>query len=59
MNETQEQVWNILCGMSGEEVAQLWTNIYGNQVLDDEDVVDELKMLGYNIHQEDDDYLFY
>lgn len=55
MNEVQEQVWDILCGMSGEEVVQLWTNIYGNQVLDDEDVVNELEMLGYNIHQEDDD----
>lgn len=55
MNETQEQVWDILCGMSGEEVAQLWTNIYGNQVLDDEDVVDELELQGYRIRQDDDE----
>lgn len=55
MNETQEKVWNILCGMTGEEVAQLWTNIYGTQVLDDDDVVHELELQGYEIEDEDED----
>lgn len=55
MNETQQKVWNILCGMTGEEVAQLWTSIYGTQVLDDEDVVKELELEGYEIEDEEDE----
>ena len=55
MNETQTKVWNILCDMSGEQVAQLWTNIYGTRVLDDNDVVNELIGLGYDELEEDDD----
>lgn len=55
MNETQTKVWDILCNMSGEQVAQLWTNIYGTQVLDDNDVVNELIGLGYEELEEDED----
>lgn len=55
MNETQTKVWDILCNMSGEQVAQLWTNIYGTRVLDDNDVVNELIGLGYDELEEEEE----
>ena len=34
MTELQKQIWNALCELSGEEVAGLFTDYYGNQLLD-------------------------
>lgn len=33
MTETQEKIWDRLCELSGEEVARLFTNYYGNKLL--------------------------
>ena len=35
MNDMQMEMWNALCELSGEEVARLFTDYYGNQLLDD------------------------
>ena len=35
MDETQMEIWNKLCELDGEEVARLFTNYYGNQLLDE------------------------
>lgn len=55
LNEIQEKVWNTLCEMSGEEVTQLFTDIYGTQVLDNPDVVKELKLQGFSFENEEDE----
>lgn len=34
MDKTQTEIWNKLCELNGEEVARLFTNYYGNQLLD-------------------------
>ena len=34
MTREQEMMWDALCDLSGEEVARLFTNYYGNQLLD-------------------------
>ena len=36
MTELQKELWYFLCSLSGEEVARLFTNFYGNQLLDKE-----------------------
>ena len=36
MNEMQQAMWEFLCGLSGEEVARIFTGHLGNQVLDEE-----------------------
>lgn len=44
MTRQQNQIWDILCEMSGEEVARAFTNYRGNQLLDEgfaEFLVDE------------------
>ena len=44
MNELQQKMWDILCGMSGEDVARAFTNWHGNQLLSEgfaEFLVDE------------------
>lgn len=33
MDEIQIKIWDALCELSGEEVARLFTNYYGNQLL--------------------------
>ena len=33
MNELQGRMWDILCGMSGEDVARAFTNWHGCQLL--------------------------
>ena len=35
MNDTQMEMWDALCELSGEEVARLFTDYHGNQLLDD------------------------
>lgn len=34
MDEIQTEIWNRLCKLDGETVARLFTNYYGNQLLD-------------------------
>lgn len=36
MTELQKKIWYRLCELDGEEVAQLFTNFYGNQLLSEE-----------------------
>lgn len=36
MTELQKKIWYKLCGLDGEEVARLFTNFYGNQLLSEE-----------------------
>lgn len=55
MNETQEKVWNILCGMTGEQVAQLLIDIYGTQILYDPNVIEELELQGFSIDDKEDE----
>ena len=33
MSELQREIWEALCKLDGEEVARLFTNYYGNQLL--------------------------
>jgi hypothetical protein len=33
MTELQKKIWYRLCELDGEEVARLFTNFYGNQLL--------------------------
>jgi hypothetical protein len=33
MTRQQMMMWDVLCGMSGEEVARAMTNYYGNRLL--------------------------
>lgn len=33
MDKTQTEIWNVLCELSGEEVARIFTNYYGNKLL--------------------------
>lgn len=35
MNDMQMEIWDALCELSGEEVARLFTDYHGNQLLDD------------------------
>ena len=55
MNETQEKVWNILCEMTGEQVAQLLTDIYGTQILYDPNVIEELELQGFSFDDKEDE----
>lgn len=55
MNETQEKVWNILCGMTGEQVAQLLIDIYGTQILYDPNVIKELELQGFSFDDKEDE----
>ena len=55
MNEPQEKVWNILCGMTGEQVAQLLIDIYGTQILYDPNVIEELELQGFSFDDEEDE----
>jgi hypothetical protein len=36
MNKSQEVMWALLCNLSGEQVARLFTEYYGLQLLDDD-----------------------
>lgn len=36
MTELQKRIWYKLCELDGEEVARLFTNFYGNQLLSEE-----------------------
>ena len=36
MTDMQEMMWDVLCEMSGEDVARVFTNYYGNQLLSDD-----------------------
>jgi hypothetical protein len=36
MTELQKKIWYRLCELDGEEVARLFTNFYGNQLLSEE-----------------------
>lgn len=47
MNELQQRIYSILCNLTGEEVTNLFTNYYGNQLLDDEDFMKFLDDEGY------------
>lgn len=33
MTDMQEMMWDVLCEMSGEDVARVFTNFFGNQLL--------------------------
>lgn len=33
MNSLQLKMWDALCNLDGEEVARIFTNFYGNQLL--------------------------
>jgi hypothetical protein len=33
-NETQNEIWNKLCELDGETVARLFTDYYGNRLMD-------------------------
>lgn len=55
MNETQEKVLDILSGMTGEQVAQLFIDLYGTQILDDSGTIHELELLGYFTEDEEED----
>lgn len=35
MNDMQMEMWDALCELSGEEVARMFTDYHGNQLLDD------------------------
>ena len=36
MTELQKEIWYKLCELDGEEVARLFTNFFGNQLLSEE-----------------------
>ena len=36
MTELQKKIWYKLCELDGEEVARLFTNFYGNQLLSED-----------------------
>lgn len=36
MDEIQVEIWDALCNLDGETVAELFTNYYGNQLLTDD-----------------------
>lgn len=36
MTELQKKIWYKLCELDGEEVARLFTNFYGSQLLSEE-----------------------
>ena len=36
MTELQKKIWYRLCELDGEEVARLFTNYYGNQLLSED-----------------------
>lgn len=36
MTDIQEKMWDALCEMSGEDVARVFTNYFGNQLLNDD-----------------------
>lgn len=36
MTELQKKIWYKLCELDGEEVARLFTNYYGNQLLSED-----------------------
>lgn len=36
MDKLQCKMWDALCTLSGEEVARLFTNYYGNRLLDED-----------------------
>ena len=36
MDKLQLKIWNALCKLNGEEVARLFTDYYGNQLLDED-----------------------
>ena len=36
MDKTQMEIWNRLCELDGETVANLFTTYYGNQLLSEE-----------------------
>ena len=36
MDKTQKEIWYKLCELDGEEVAKLFTNYYGNQLLSED-----------------------
>ena len=55
MTDMQEKMWDALCEMSGENVARVFTNYYGNQLLSDDFhkfLVDE----GYMESEEDEEW---
>ena len=54
MTELQTKIWDALCELSGEEVARLFTNYYGNQLLS-EDFKEFLQDEGYMESDEDEE----
>lgn len=54
MDKYQIEIWDALCELSGEEVARLFTNYYGNQLLS-EDFKEFLEEEGYMESDEDDE----
>lgn len=36
MDKIQKEIWNALCELTGEEVARLFTDYHGNQILDED-----------------------
>lgn len=47
MNKVQEEIYNTLCGLTGEKVINLITDYHGNQIIDDEDFLKFLVDEGY------------
>lgn len=59
MTIQQNQIWDILCEMSGEEVARAFTNYHGNRLLSSdfaEFLVDEGYCEPESVGLEADDY---
>ena len=63
MNELQGRIWDVLCNLSGEDVARAFTDFYGNQLLTEsfaEHLVDDGYAteyeLGVNEDGEEDEY---
>ena len=54
MDEHQIEIWEALCGLSGEEVARLFTNYHGNQLLS-KDFKEYLQDEGWIEPDEDDE----
>jgi hypothetical protein len=46
MTEKQTKIWELLCTLSGEQVARIFTDWHGTQLMDD-GLIQYLKFEGY------------
>ena len=54
MDKLQEEIWDLLCELSGEDVAKALTNYHGTQLLS-KDFAEFLVDEGYRLSSLDDD----